>query len=885
MNEVCNKAQFWKCALQVNSSKYIEHRGKEQKLTENEYNQQLLQVCLEENIKVLGIADHRNVDSIEAIRSIMKPEGILVFPGFEIASSEGIHFVCLYPENTSEKKLNRYLGNLYQNHSEEGVRPSEKASEEIFDIVESQKGFIYAAHCTNDGGLLKKKLGHIWKNEKLKACQIPGGIEDLGSANGNFYKQVILNKEKNYKRESRIAVINAKDVEDPETLRNPAASCRIKMTKPSFEAFKMAFQDPELRVCLNSNFSDKHHSRIESLSVKEGYLDNLHIDFSEHLNAIIGGRGTGKSTLLECIRYALELEPIGEKAKSQHEGIIDENIGKSKGCIELLVRSSKMRGKKYIITRYYEEEASVKDEAGNTSRFEIKDILPKIEIYGQNEIHEIAQKEQSQNELLERFLTTDHGKCESKIRKVLEELEENRKNLLSAGEDKANAEEESKELTKLQERMRQLDSLGIKDKERKSKLLRKESSSKQDIEKKLSILEKVFSSIRGALPDKAFLSNEELEKLPHAGVLKRIKEKLDQLITSTESMLSKWQSDFSESKEEIDKLFTELQQAIQQAIENDEEEFNKEIKKLPPGEQRSVKEMHTEHEKLQEEMNRIESKQTSIADKEAVIDELQEQRDSLHKELSLNRSERTTNFNSSLKKLNKRLKDKLKLSLKTKADRQPVIDFLLKCNLENVGEKRLQFINEKNDFSPVELAKSIQKGEQELQDSWDITPAVAQALSKLPYSKILELEEQDFPDSPEIELNIAQRGEPNYRSLAKLSTGQQCTAILHLLLLQNEDTLIVDQPEDNLDNAFIADRIVAELRKEKNNRQFIFATHNANIPVVGDAEWIGVLESSGELGIMSAQGSIDSDPIREKATSILEGGEIAFKQRKLKYGY
>jgi len=144
----------------------------------------------------------------------------------------------------------------------------------------------------------------------------------------------------------------------------------------------MAFQDPELRVCLNSNFSDKHHSRIESLSVKEGYLDNLHIDFSEHLNAIIGGRGTGKSTLLECIRYALELEPIGEKAKSQHEGIIDENIGKSKGCIELLVRSSKMRGKKYIITRYYEEEASVKDEAGNTSRFEIKDILPKIEIYG-----------------------------------------------------------------------------------------------------------------------------------------------------------------------------------------------------------------------------------------------------------------------------------------------------------------------------------------------------------------------------------------------------------------------------------------------------------------------------------------------------------------------
>lgn len=96
-----------------------------------------------------------------------------------------------------------------------------------------------------------------------------------------------------------------------------------------------------------------------------------------------------------------------------------------------------------------------------------------------------------------------------------------------------------------------------------------------------------------------------------------------------------------------------------------------------------------------------------------------------------------------------------------------------------------------------------------------------------------------------------------------------------------------DQPEDNLDNAFIADRIVAELREAKTSRQFLFATHNANIPVFGDAEWIGVFtaaENQGCLGL-EAQGSIDVPVIRDQVASILEGGRDAFIQRKEKYEF
>jgi ABC-type Mn2+/Zn2+ transport system ATPase subunit len=153
--------------------------------------------------------------------------------------------------------------------------------------------------------------------------------------------------------------------------------------------------------------------------------------------------------------------------------------------------------------------------------------------------------------------------------------------------------------------------------------------------------------------------------------------------------------------------------------------------------------------------------------------------------------------------------------------------------------------------------------------------------------EILGMEELELPDIIQIELNIAHGDQETYRPIENLSRGQQCTAILHLLLLQNKDPLIVDQPEDNLDNAFIAERIVAELRSEKVHRQFLFATHNANIPVFGDAEWIGILEAHDNRGFMpnESQGAIDVAVIRDKTASILEGGKTAFNQRKEKYGF
>ena len=156
----------------------------------------------------------------------------------------------------------------------------------------------------------------------------------------------------------------------------------------------------------------------------------------------------------------------------------------------------------------------------------------------------------------------------------------------------------------------------------------------------------------------------------------------------------------------------------------------------------------------------------------------------------------------------------------------------------------------------------------------------------------MQIEELDLHPTATIELNEAGEG-PNavWQELEDLSTGQKATAVLLLLLLESDAPLIIDQPEDDLDNRFITEGIVPKMREEKQRRQFIFSTHNANIPVLGDAELIIGLRASGEAGQGYAEipvvhmGSIDATPVRELVEEILEGGKTAFEMRRLKYGF
>ena len=145
----------------------------------------------------------------------------------------------------------------------------------------------------------------------------------------------------------------------------------------------------------------------------------------------------------------------------------------------------------------------------------------------------------------------------------------------------------------------------------------------------------------------------------------------------------------------------------------------------------------------------------------------------------------------------------------------------------------------------------------------------------------LAIEIIDIEDRISIELNVATAGQPHFKDAAELSQGQKCTALLPLLLSRRDMPLLIDQPEDNLDNHFIYETVVDAVRRLRGVRQMIFITHNANIPVLGEADHIIVMNSDGKKGYVQKAGSLDD--CRDEIINLLEGGRKAFEARSRRY--
>ena len=884
IEDTYTKARFFKCALQVNPASYIKYRGQEHQISESEYNSQLLNAAIEFGIKVIGLADHGSVSGIDDIRNLFNDNGIIVFPGFEIASSEKVHFVCLFDERISTHQLTMHLGALRIN-SNNPAAPVDLSASDIIKYVKDNEGFIFAAHCTNDDGVLKKRMNNIWRNSDLLAAQIPGSIEDLRGVEDDFYRKVFLNKIVDYSRTRMMTAINSADVSKPEEIKANGASCLVKMTKPSFSAFKLAFLDPESRIKLHSDKSENYASAIENIKLVSGYLDGVNINLSEHLNAVIGGRGTGKSTFLECIRYAFELEPFGKEAKAQHKAIIDNNLGNEKGLIEITIRSAAMNGRRFKIIRKYGDKSVVQDENGNITPYHPIDLFPKLELYGQNEIYEMTRDEQNRNKLVSRFLEDGHSEYNKSVDEVLDKLKLNRELIVLQVSKKNDIESEVEQLPKLLAQVKQYQDLGIDEKIEVISKLEKEKLLDRKVNNGLEKIRILTEDFKGSLLDTDILNDEALKDLPHHKILERERNLFDKLNSSISGHLN-------EINNLIEKAYEELQEAREehhQEIGVKEEELDKTFKSIPTSQGKTGQQIGSEYQRLLREIESIKPKNEELENIISQLNALNEEREQLLLELSQKTSDRASQIQKAVKKLNRKLSKKVQLNLISEGDRQVLVEFLLNCDMEGVRERRLEWVGNQS-FTPNNLVKTIRQGSDELIDKFSVSPTVASALCRISSNKLLELEEIIIPDKTTIELNVAFDNEGkdiDFRSIENLSTGQQCTAVLHLLLLDNQDPLILDQPEDNLDNAFIADRIVTELREAKLSRQFLFATHNANIPVFGDAEWIGVLSVEDNKGkiLLEQQGAIDVPQVKELAAKILEGGQGAFDKRREKYGF
>ena len=185
-------------------------------------------------------------------------------------------------------------------------------------------------------------------------------------------------------------------------------------------------------------------------------------------------------------------------------------------------------------------------------------------------------------------------------------------------------------------------------------------------------------------------------------------------------------------------------------------------------------------------------------------------------------------------------------------------------------------------YFPRELVKIIRKnGREELMKQGGLNENQASVVvDKLKDPAFLaELEIVPQYDLPKIELNDNEI----YKTTETLSTGQKCNTILPILLLESDRPLMIDQPEDNLDNGFVHGTIVETILRVKQTRQLVFVTHNPNIPVLADAERILVLSSDGQHGTVKNTGNVDE--CKSDIVTLLEGGEDAFKKRKNRYAY
>ncbi len=886
-------AVFHRCALQVNPHNYAERfRGQAATGDAATHAQAIVDKALALGISVLAVTDHNDVSGVPAFQAAAAGRALNIFPGFELSSNEGVHVLCLYPPASDQDQLGRYLGAFGITDPKPSSDLSPMGLVDILAKVREQGGVTVAAHVTSDqGGMLKVLKGQAriraWRNEHLLAIQIPRLVDDLPPN----LRQIVENGKADYRRSDApeeklaIAAVNAKDIVEPDDLDACAATCWIKMSEVGIEGLRQAFLDPGSRIRLNprkGKLEPEEHAELLSLSWEGGFLDGAEVDFNSNLNVLVGGRGTGKSTIVESIRAVLGLDANGVEAQKAHDGIV-RHVLRNGTKISLHVRSHRPAVREYRVERTIPNPPLVKDITGEVSNLAPVDVLPRIEVFGQHEISELTKSPEKLTRLLDRFVKRDDALPRRKAN-LKRELAKNRRSIAETRIELAKNEERLASLPGLEETLARFKEAGLEERLKDRSLLVREEQVFTSVPDRLAPFRECLESLKCELPvDLAFLSAKALEDLPAKetlrslnGVFERLDTEIAAIARSLEAALQLadkgvndvrilWEPRKQEVQAGYEKILRELQKS-----RVDGEEFirlRRQIEALRP-----LRESQSSLRRVEKEQS--DRRRGLLADWE-----------------DLN-GEAFRFLDRAARKVNRQLRDRVRIEVTAAGDREP----LYKILRDDVGGRlaeTIEALRGARDLSLTHFVAACRGGAQKLVDSFGGIPRKqAENLAQADAEVLMRIEELDLPPTTAIRLNTAPLDEPpSWQTLDELSTGQKATAVLLLLLLESDAPLIVDQPEDDLDNRFITEGIVPRMRTEKQRRQFVFSTHNANIPVLGDAELIVGLTASGEAERGHARiapehvGSIDDRKVRELAEEILEGGKDAFERRRRKYGF
>lgn len=884
-------AVFHRCALQVNPHHYAgTYRGEDSGGTAVEYARAMVQKAADLGISVLAITDHNHVGGVPDFRAAADGVNVHIFPGFELASSEGVHVLCIYPPETEQGQLERYLGEFGIRNTAPSSDLADKTFVEVLARVREQGGIAVGAHVTNDGGLFQKLDGQArvrsWRSEDLAAIQIPGPIEDLP----HDVRLIVQNKNTDYARphaaaeDLAVAAVNAKDVATPDGLEDKSASCWIKMSDVSIEGLRQAFLDPASRIRLNPGdgaLEPEEHAELLAMAWVGGFLDGALVRFNPNLNVLIGGRGAGKSTVIESIRAVLGVDPIGDEARKSHEGIV-RHVVKSGTKISLLVRVCRPSACVYRIERTLPNPPIVRDASGEVSNLSPANVLQGIEIFGQHEISELTKSREKRTRLLDRFLERDDA-APRRRSDFLSALEKNRRALLDARAELKQIDDRLAALPRLEETLKRFQEAGLEKKLKEKSLLVREERLLASIPERLAPFRECAESLAHELPiDRVFVSPRALADLPGGELLAGLDDVLVDLEQELQRALHSLEGALQKADEGI-KSVRSRWASRRQAVEDEYEEILRELQK------RSVD--GEEFIRLQRQIEEL----RPLRERRAVVERAESEHVARRRQLLASwedyKAEEFRRLDRAARKVSRKLRDRVQVEVTPSGNRDPLFELLR----EEVGgrlSEAVDCLRKQEDLSLCTFVEACRSGAEAVQRSYGVPSGQASALATAPPEALMRIEELELPATLSIRLNTAPAGDPpGWQDLEDLSTGQKATAVLLLLLLESDAPLVVDQPEDDLDNRFITEGIVPRMRKEKLRRQFLFSTHNANIPVLGDAELILGLSAKGEAEGGQAQvapehmGSIDSPSVRGLVEEILEGGREAFERRRRKYGF
>lgn len=841
----------------------------------------------EQEIEVCALTDYQQIrkEWFFPFQKVAAANNIFVFPGVELSITygKGLHILLIFDYDSDIEAINIYIQSLHRNPQEVLINAdrshidiqleNKTIRDVLIGIKEKFGALVIFPHPEDKNGLLKE----LQPKEAAELLKYADAIEFINEyskekliSTGIFDKKSV---------EEKLSIIENSDPKSLDEIgckvRNNKKRCTyIKLSSASVNAFRIAFQDPVLRV----NRYDKPEStfdKITSITIEgSSFLKDVQFQFNKELNSLIGGRGVGKSALIESIRYCLDLPAYFEE--SFREEFIQNVVG-SGGKINLVFE--KTFGNKvqtYKVERIIGKQPVVED----------RDLKP-VELYegkhpiliGQKELYHLSSNKAFQLNLIDALIGDDIKRETQNFKKQVIKLEENARQLLNLYSKISQKEQYEQELKAVQEHIKTFDKLGV------VKKMELNTALNDDDDRLKDVANKIFSESK--VVENSFIHLIELLENSKTSLLKGKSSEKDILIMASK-IVEELKKEILKKQEELSGILKTYSKRLNDVLanwDNTKVKYDQEISTI----KRQLSEQGLspdKYENLNKQKNKLDPLLKEFSKLEDQINGLFRDRLKFKKELQDSRHQVFNVRKRMVEQINKKLAGRVKLEVSYETNKEN-----FKEEFKNItyGSKIsggvIDSIIDKDDLTTdgLLLSELISSGKSKLQEKFGLTEAMTNRLFDWfqDKEKLFELEKL----FPEDKITIFLKIDNDYREFEKLSAGQKATALLILLFTQEDRILIIDQPEEDLDNRFIFDDVVSILRNLKGKRQIILATHNANIPVLGDSEQIFVLEADNERGcVLANDGSIDNKSITENIKNIMEGGEEAFRMRIEKYG-